>query len=225
MTEKATNRQFKALLQARQSCRAFMPEPVPDAVIAEIATTAQAVPSWCNAQPWQVIVTRGEATERFRSFMLDTAKSASLNPDIPFPSVYEGIFRERRRACGWQLYEATGVAKGDRAASARQMAENYQFFGAPHMAIITTEAALGPYGVLDCGAFITGFMLAAEALDVASIAQAAIAAYSGEVRGYFGIPDSRQVVCGISFGRREKNHPANGFRTPRAPLAEVVDWR
>jgi nitroreductase len=32
------------------------------------------------------------------------------------------------------------------------------------------------------------------------------------------------VICGISFGYADAAHPVNGFRTPRAPLADVVRW-
>jgi nitroreductase len=225
MTEKADIDQFQALLEARHSCRGFLPGAVPDAVIRRIVKTAQMVPSWCNAQPWQVIVTRGAETEAFRNVMKAAMESATLNPDMAFPERYEGVYRERRSACGWQLYEATGVTKGDRVASARQMARNFDLFGAPHVAIVTTEAKLGGYGVLDCGAFVTAFMLAAEACGVASIAQAAIAGYSGEVRAHFGIPAGRDIVCAISFGFKDATHPANGFRTARADLSEVLDLK
>ncbi|NOX73657.1 MAG: nitroreductase [Alphaproteobacteria bacterium] len=225
MTEKADIEQFQALLRARHSCRGFLPKAVPDQVIKDIVKTAQLVPSWCNAQPWQVIVTRGAETEAFRGVMKQAMETASLNPDIPFPQHYEGVYRDRRSACGWQLYEATGVAKGDREASARQMARNFDLFGAPHVAIITTEAKLGSYGVLDCGAFVSAFMLAAAASGVASIAQAAIAGYSDEVRAHFGIPEGRHILCGISFGFEDAAHPANGFRTVRANLDEVLDLR
>ena len=40
--------------------------------------------------------------------------------------------------------------------------------------IITTDEALGVYGVLDCGAWVNNFMLAARSLGIASIAQAAL---------------------------------------------------
>lgn len=225
MPEKTEIKQFQSLLTARQSCRGFLPDPVPDDVIEQMVTTAQMVPSWCNAQPWQVIVTRGAETERFKVAMEKVATSASINTDIPFPAKYTGEFLERRRICGWQLYQAVGVAKGDRTGSARQMLENYRLFGAPHLAVITTEADLGTYGAVDCGAFISAFMLAGEALGVASIAQAAIAAYSGEVRAFFDIPAHRHIVCGISFGYKDAAHPANGFRTARENSDNVIDWR
>ena len=213
------------ILKARHSCRAFRPEPLPEALIEEIFTEAQNVPSWCNAQPWQVVVTRGAETDRLRAALAREVAEAAHAPDLPFPERYDGIYKARRSECGWALYDAVGVTKGDRAASTAQMMENFRFFGAPHVALVTSEAALGPYGVLDCGAFITGVTLAAAARGVASIPQAAIASYSPLMHRFFDLPDSRVVLCAISLGRADDSHPANGFRTGRAGLDEVLHWQ
>ncbi|MCP3972727.1 MAG: nitroreductase [Rhodobacteraceae bacterium] len=213
-----------ALLHRRHSCRAFLPDPLPDATIERIVETAGRVPSWCNAQPWQVTVTRAPETDRLRDALFVRAQSAQPSPDIPFPARYTGPYQDRRRACGWALYQAVGVARGDRAGSAGQMLENFRFFGAPHMALITTEADLGPYGLIDCGAFITAFTLAAEALGVASIPQAAVAGLSGFLHDWFDLPENRQILCGIAFGLKDKDHPANGFRTDRAGLGDILTW-
>ncbi|MCB1368691.1 MAG: nitroreductase [Rhodobacteraceae bacterium] len=214
-----------ALMRARHSSRAFLPDQVPDAVIARIVEVAQRVPSWCNAQPWQLIVTRGEGTEAFRKRMIEAAESGLWGHELDAPKSYDGIYRDRRSDCGWQLYDAVGVKKGDRAGSARQMFENFRLFGAPHTAIVTSDRALGTYGAIDCGAFVTGFTLAAEAAGVGSIPQAAIAGLSAAVRDYFQIPEDRVIVCAISFGYEDKAHPANMFRTSRATPDEVIDWR
>lgn len=209
---------------ARFSCRGFRPDPVPQAVIERILSIAQRTPSWCNAQPWQVVITRGAATERFRTLMMDAALHGPVAPDIPFPAEYRGRYQERRRECGLALYDAVGVTRGDREASARQGLQNFALFGAPHVAIVTTEAVLGVYAAVDCGAYVTSFMLAATSLGVASIAQAALASRGELVRRHFGIGDERQVVCGISFGYADPAHPANAFRTSRAALDDVVSW-
>jgi nitroreductase len=213
------------LLARRHSCRAFRPEPVDEGVIRRILAAAQRTPSWCNAQPWRVIITSGAATEALRAGLMEHVRSGERRPDIAFPEAYRGEYQDRRRECGYQLYDAVGVARGDREASARQAAENFRLFGAPHAALVTTEAALGTYGAVDCGAYITAFMLAAQALGVACVAQAALATYSPFLRTHFGIPESRKVVCGIAFGFEDASHPANAFRTSRAPTEEVVDWR
>ena len=105
------------------------------------------------------------------------------------------------------------------------MLENYRLFGAPHVAIVTTEADLGPYGAMDSGGFVALFTLAAQARGVASIPQAAVAAQAPFLRDWFGIPEHRQILCAISFGLEDTDHPANAFRTERAPLSEVLDMR
>ena len=216
---------LERLMRARRSCRAFLPNPVHPAVIDRMLAMAQRTASWCNAQPWQVIVTAGEATERFRTALADHARQTPPAPDIPFPGEYRGVYRDRRRATAMQLYHAVGVAMGARNARARQAAENFRLFGAPHAAIVTTDAALGAYGVMDCGAWAASFQLAAEALGVASVAQASVASCAGLVRTHFAIPDERQVVCAVSFGFADRDHPANGFQTPRATLDEAADRR
>lgn len=214
-----------AVLEGRWSCRAFLPGALPDSQISDLVRAASRVPTWNNVQPWDVIITRPETTESFRQHMLDGVQSgAAQAPDIPFPAAYEGIYKERRHACAMQLYEAAGCI-GDRAASARQSLRNFALFDAPHVAILHSPAALGPYGALDCGAFASAFTLAAEARGLGTIVQAALAAYSPLVRGFFDIPEDRLIVCAISFGRPDLSDPVNQYRTPRVPPDEVIDWR
>jgi nitroreductase len=215
---------LERLLATRHSCRGFLPDPVDDAVIERILQIAQRTPSWCNAQPWRIIITKGAATERFRSALCDHVANTAAAPDIAFPREYRGAYLERRRECGFQLYEAVGVARGDREAYARQMFENYKFFGAPHVAILTSDEALGAYGAVDCGAYVNSFLLAAQGLGVASIPQAALASHSTFVREYFGLGADRILVCGISFGYEDRAHKANAYRTTRAPLEDVVTF-
>lgn len=213
------------LLAARFSCRAFLRDAVPEDTVRQIVGAARHVPSWCNAQPWQLIITSGAETDRFRDALYAVARKGTPAPDMPWPSGYPGIYAERRRACGFQLYDAVGIKRGDRTASGKQMMENYRLFGAPHVAIITAPTALGPYGAMDTGGFVTAFCLAAQALGVATIPQAAIAAHATFVRTHFDIPEDRLILCAISFGYADPDHPANHFRTDRAEVDEIVDWR
>ena len=212
------------LLHTRYSCRAFLPEPLPRATIAHILATAQRTASWCNAQPWQVHIASGATLQRLRQALQAHVATAAPAPDLPWPREYRGVYQERRRECGWGLYEALGIAKGDRAASARQAAENFTMFGAPHVAIISSDEALGTYGAVDCGAYVAQFMLAAHSLGVGCIAQAALAAYPSVLREVLGIGTDRSIVCGISFGPPNLAHPANQFRTTRADPADSVVW-
>lgn len=212
------------VMAARFSCRAYRPDPVPEEAVEQIIATAGKAPSWCNAQPWKATVTRGEATRRFRN-ALEAAIAEPPAPDFDWPSGYSGAYQDRRRTCGFQLYEAVGIARDDKPARHAQSLRNFAFFDAPHVAIISSEAELGPYGAVDCGGFVTAFMLAATAQGVASIAQASVAAYAPAIRAHFGLPETRLIVCAISFGYADEDHPANGFRTGRAGLSEIYDPR
>ena len=49
------------LLRQRYSCRAYRPDPVPRPTIDRILAAAQRTASWCNSQPWQVVIASGAA--------------------------------------------------------------------------------------------------------------------------------------------------------------------
>lgn len=213
---------FATLLRERRSCRAYLPDPVPDDVIAEMFAIAQRTASWCNTQPWQVIVTKGGATRRFAESLSAYAIAHEHAADLGKPADYRGVYRERRRAAGYALYRSLGIGREDRAARAAQMARNFAFFGAPHVAVVTTDRDQGTYGAVDCGGYVANLLNAATSLGVATIAQAAIAMHSDHVREYFALPDDRLVVCAVSFGYADAEHPVNRFRTSRAEVADAV---
>ncbi|PRD73223.1 nitroreductase [Burkholderia multivorans] len=207
----------------RFTCRAYLPDAVPTDVIERIVEIAKRAASWCNVQPWHAIVTSRDTTERFRAALVaHAAQHPGIDADMPFPDEYRGVYGERRREVGYALYAALGIARDDRPARERQVAENFRLFGAPHVALLTIPAELGPYAALDCGAFVASFLLAARAHGVATTAQAALAHHARFIRRYFGIGDERRFVCGIAFGYADMTHPANAFRSTRAATADVM---
>jgi nitroreductase len=215
---------FGVLLDERYSCRAYRSDPVPRETIARIAALAQRTPSWCNSQPWQLVVASSGATERLRGRLLEHLQQHASKPDYAWPAEYRGVYQQRRRECGLQLYQAVGVERGDREAAERQRLQNFRFFGAPHVALVSSDAPLGTYGAIDCGAYVNNFVLGARALGVAAIAQAALAAYPDFWRAELGLAADRHIVCGISFGFEDADHPTNRFRTSRAELESAVTW-
>ncbi|MFK7870734.1 MAG: nitroreductase [Roseobacter sp.] len=217
---------LRGLMQARMSCRAFRPDPVPRDIIEKVIAAARHAPSWCNAQPWQLVVADVAETDRFRTALqAHVTQGGAAAMDLDPPQGYPEVYGDRRRACGLQLYEAVGVQKGDRAGSAAQMMRNFALFDAPHVAILTSPRALGPYGAMDSGGFLLAFTLAAQSLGLATIPQAAVANYSAFVRSHFEIEEDRMMLCAISFGYPDMDHPANGFRTGRAGVHDIMEWR
>jgi nitroreductase len=215
------------VLTSRRSCRGYLEDQVPRDVIEQVLAAAQHSASWCNTQPWGVHVVSGEARDALSKAAVEGAFASYGKPtpsDFPFPAAYNGVYGERRREVGWQLYEAVGVQRGDREGSAMQMLRNFEFFGAPHVAIITTDADLGVYGAIDCGLYVNAFMLAAESLGLGTCAQAAMGQVAPAIRSFLELPEDRKVVCGITFGFPDPEHPSAGFMSTRAAIEDAVTF-
>ncbi len=222
MTGAGADLSLAGLLEERHSCRAFLPEPLPGDLLHRLFQLAQRTASWCNTQPWQVHLTSGAATQDLSKILLERAESGPPAPDMPMPAGYQGVYDERRRESGFALYASLGIDRGDRAARGRQAMENFRFFGAPHAAIITSDREQGVYGAVDTGGYVATLLLAAEALGIGAVAQAAVAMYSDAVRESLRLSDDRVVVCAVSLGRADEQQPVNAFRTSRASVDEVV---
>ena len=216
---------FDRLLQDRHSCRGFQPEPLPRELIERLLTTAQRTASWSNTQPWFVHVASGAVLQALLHDLVERVRlNARPAPELDWPREIRGVHLARKRDCGWGLYHAVGIQKGDREASARFAQDNFRLFGAPHLVVVCSDQALGTHGVIDCGGWVMSFLLAAEAAGVATLAQAALASWPDVLRRHLPIAPEHRIICGISVGYEDKSRPANAFRTSRAPIAEVVTW-
>src|ERR1022692_3458558 len=119
---------------SRYSCRAFLPTPVPEAIVRDILAAATRAPSGGNVQPWCVHALAGKKLEalkalvRARPELLPRGEGAEY--DI-YPRHLKEPYETRRRQVGAALYQSIGVAREDRAGRYRQYARNFEFFGAP----------------------------------------------------------------------------------------------
>ncbi|WP_459615056.1 nitroreductase [Bordetella sp. 2513F-2] len=213
-------------ITSRCSVRGFLPDPVAPATIRRILAAAARAPSGSNIQPWKVHVLTGAARDALSRALL--AAHERGEPERReyqyYPVNWRSPYLERRRETGWGLYSLLGIAKGDRAASARQHGQNYVFFGAPCVLIFTIDADLGQGSWLDYGMFLQNIMVMARGCGLDTCAQAALANYPDIVRRQLGIPGDQVVVCGISLGYRDPAAPANRYRTRRIPVDEFATF-
>lgn len=150
------------------------------------------------------------------------APEGTRAPELLDPETYTGERLARRRQAGFALYGALGIVREDREARARQHLENFRFFGAPHVVVITVAAELREYGAVDIGAYIATLLLAAESMGLASIPQAAPALYAPVLREALDIPVDERIVATVALGYEDTDAAANAFRVPRARLEENV---
>ncbi len=207
-------------IESRRSVRGFLDRPVAQAEIERLLELAGRAPSGSNVQPWKAHVVTGAALTRLTDDLLaaHVAGTPEARDYTYYPQTWRSPYLERRRRVGWQLYELTGVARGDREAASRQVGRNYVFFGAPVGLIFSIDRDLEQGSWLDYGMFLQTLMIAARARGLDTCAQAAIANYSDIVRRNLDIPDSEAIVCGMALGWADPAERANTLVAEREPV-------
>ena len=212
-------------ITSRRSIRAFLPAPVPQALVERILDVAARAPSGTNMQPWRVYVCAGEAKEALTRAILaayDSGEKSHKRTWKYYPDEFFDPYLTRRRTVGWGLYGLLGIAKGETGKMKAQRAENYRFFGAPVGMIFTIDSRLEIGSWLDYGMFIGNVMTSARGHGLHSCPQAAFADYHAIIRAHLGIPEGETVICGLSLGYEDKEAVANRLRTDRAPVGEFA---
>jgi nitroreductase len=211
-----------AALATRRSVRGFRKDAVPRETLERIFGASQRAPSWCNIQPWRVVLTGGALTDEVRAALKEAARTSMPSPDVAFPIEYPEPYGTHRKACGVALYKAMGVAKDDKQGRFDAWMRNFDAFGAPHVAIVSMDRRFGMYAALDVGCWLQSVLVAATAEGLATCPQASLATYPAPLRTLLGIPDGEAILFGISIGYEESAEPANACRTDRSPLPDNV---
>ena len=217
--------EFDAVLRARRSVRGYLPDPVPDAVQAEIFALAAWAPSNCNIQPWAVHVLSGARLRALGRDMIAAATTGRPRPDVPMDTAYLGVFRQRQVGAAVALYSAMGIGRDDHAGRRDAFLRNLDAFGASLAAFVFLPEGFGLSEASDLGGYAKTLMLAMTSRGVASCAQGALSLYPDLVREHLGLAEGPQLIMGISFGYEDPDHPANAARTDRAGLDEIVAWQ
>lgn len=218
-------------LQARNSIRAFKPDPVPDDVLQRLLQAGVEAPSWSNTQPFRVAVAQGAlrdkiaadlcacfdrgqellAMPKWRRTLSALLKGGAPAREYSVPDQYPAELQPRRVACGYGLYGALGIDRKDFKGRAQQMRRNFHFFDAPVALFIYAHGALGAYAALDAGAYMQSLMLAALDEGLGTCAQAALATWPEAVTPHFNVPGEYKLLCGMALGYPAE-HVANRFR-------------
>jgi nitroreductase len=215
-------------LETRMSCRAFLPDPVPEGLLRQILAAASRAPSGGNLQPWFVDVLTGAP---WAALVDRIGRQVPEHPlghpsEYPvYPSPLGEPYRTRRHQNGEDLYATIGIPRGDRPARLRQYARNYQGFGAPVMLFICIERYMGSAQWSDLGMFMQSIMLLAREHGLHTCPQESWSGWYREVAEAIALPAARMLFSGIAVGYRDESAPINQLRTERAPLAEFTTFR
>jgi len=205
-----------ALMQ-RKSTRAFLDRPVERDVIERILDAARHAPSGANTQPWQVAVVSGAMKTQLQQQMEAAFRRGDRGQmDYRYyPVEWRPPYKNRRRACGMQLYSALGIGRGDQQRQCDQWAANYRGFDAPTLLFFFLDAGMEAGSFVDYGMFLQSLMLAAVEEGLATCPQAALGEYPAIVKEMLGYPDDSILLGGMALGYEDVAAKVNSYRTPR----------
>lgn len=220
-------------VERRTSVRAFLPDPVPGAVVRDILHRALRAPSGGNLQPWRIHALAGARLAEFRAVMRHRLAEAAVSGEMGgegaeyavYPEALHEPYRGRRFAVGEAMYARLGIERLDRAGRLAWFARNFDFFGAPLGLFFSLDRRMGPPQWADLGMLMQTVMLLAVERGLDTCAQEAWSVWPQTVGGFLGLPPEQMLFSGMALGRRDPAHPLSEFRSDRAPLDEVADLR
>jgi len=211
---------FADIIKSRYSVRAFLPEPVPRAVLNEVFSLANATPSNCNTQPWMVHVASGALLEVLRKEIPVAMLSGNITMDFPYDGKYHGVYRDRQVGAAEAMFGVMGIKREDKVKRNEAFMRNFIFFDAPHIAFLFIPQEYSLREAVDIGMYAQSLMLSLTAHGIGSCPQTSLGFHADLVRKTLGVDDSFKLLFGISFGYADQNVPANQCRTMRAALEE-----
>jgi nitroreductase len=133
-------------------------------------------------------------------------------------------YRSRRAEHGVQLYGALAIARDDAQGRLAQYKRNFDMFGAPVGLFVTIERRLGPGQWADLGGYIHTLMVLARGYGLDTCPQESWARMYRIVGEFLSIPPACMLFCAVAIGYGDRAHPANSFRSPRAPVEEFCTF-
>jgi len=204
-------------LLSRKSVRAFLNKPVRRELIETLLNNASHAPSGTNTQPWQVAVVSGDSKvklqEKLESAFRDK-KTAHTDYQY-YPLEWQTPYKDRRRACGLQMYTTLDIQREDKEKQLNQWAANYRAFDAPVMLFFFLDPVMEKGSFLDYGMFLQSFMLAATEQGLCTCPQAALADYPDIVKQELNYEQDKILLCGMALGYEDTTAQVNSYRTPR----------
>jgi Nitroreductase len=215
-------------LNSRMSVRAFLDKPVPGEIVKDILLAAGRSPSGGNLQPWHVWALAGQELERFKSLVAERMKINPMGEKAEYniyPPELKEPYRTRRFKNGEDLYRTIEIPREDKAARLKQLAKNFEFFGAPVGLFFAIDRQMEPGQWADLGMYLQSVMLLAFEKGLATCPQEAWAIWHRTIAEFIALPPHLMIFCGMAVGYADAEHPINSLRTERADLPEFATLR
>lgn len=213
------------LLKQRSATRAYQKTRLEESLIRKIFTQAQLSASNCNTQPWHVSIISGDACATLAKELVAHVSAGNDAAPVFQPGDHQlsGEYRDRQIACAVALYKTMGIGREDKMERMQLMLKNFEFFGAPHVAIFSMPKTMKEVNAVDVGIYLQSVMLLMSENGVACCPQGALAFYPDPIMAVTNIPEENGILFGLSFGYADADEKINEVKTTRAEFDEFAE--
>lgn len=201
----------------RYSVRNFSDKSIDDQTLIKIVEQAQHAPSWANAQPWKVYITKGNTLEQIKQAYRENNRQG-ISSDSDFYTMHRNQ---------WGSFARQNMAKWNTDFSKYLINNRINFsnladelFNASAIAFLTIEE-FNPWSVYDLGAFGENLMLAASNEGLATIPAYEFVKYPQVLREFLPISDKEIIGMGIGLGYAS-DAKVNGFHSARVDTDKMM---
>ena len=218
---------IKEAVKTRKSIRGYKPDPVPRQVLEEIVRISTRAPSALNTQPWEIVIVTGEPLAKIQQANAE-ALAAGKMPQSDFTiegKPFEGVYKERQRELGFELYRLLGIARDDRQKRTEWTMKGFRIFDAPAAIFLAADASLEPaLTYSDIGGLAQTLCLVALDYGLGTCINNQGIVYPDVIRQATGLPDSMRMYLCIAVGYPDWTHPANKLESSREVLEKNTYW-
>jgi len=210
-------------MKARRSIREYEATPISPDIIRNLVQAAGTAPSSKNTQPWKLFLVQGTALEALRAeyvaaFEAGTPGKAqyTYSPN-PLPEAWS----LRAKECGIGIFKHKGIGREDKEKRLAHDRANFEFFHAPHVFFLATDAKSYSYGqFLDCGFVLDNLMLGLAAQGLGSCPQFSTMSYPDILKKHIPGSEDALFIAALPFGKPKDGSSVNEFQPPRMNLSE-----
>ena len=210
---------LEACIRDRHSVREFLPDEVDPAIITRCLELAQLAPSNSNIQNWRLFLATGAGRDRIVKALYTEAQTHGPNvPALPEK------FQRFRTEFGRMLYGEDGynIPRTDKERMQKAQLRNYEFFGAPVVAIIAQDPTLHSVDALVVGMYLQTLILALTEQGLGCCVQISVAGYPTVLQQEFAT--DLEPLCGIAIGWPKPDSKLNKLHTSREDVNSCVKW-
>lgn len=222
-TQNGSHKTLSELIRSRHSTRSFTDRVIPRSILDEVFELAHLAPSSLNVQPWQLSVVSGAHLEGLKASMhraFDEKLPMSLPPNLEDFARYRSLFEE-------QLYfspEGFNIPRGDTALYTQTLKQNFDFYNAPTVFIVTISKMLSPADVLSVGIYLQTLVLLLSDKGIQGCFQGSVTLWPDLVRKELGLTNDAQLLCSLAVGYEDSEEHINLFRIPKVNWTENVNF-